>query len=49
LSYAGYYFGNMPAVKENLSLVILGIVLLSISPGIVEYLRHRRKTVTSDQ
>ena len=41
LSYAGYYFGNMPAVKENLSLVILGIVLLSISPGIVEYLRHR--------
>ena len=42
LSYAGYYFGNMPAVKENLSLVILGIVLLSISPGIVEYLRHRR-------
>ena len=48
LSYAGYYFGNMPAVKENLSLVILGIVLLSISPGIVEYLRHRRKTVTSD-
>ena len=49
LSYAGYYFGNMPAVKENLSLVILGIVLLSISPGIVEYLRHRRKTVTSDR
>lgn len=48
LSYAGYYFGNMPAVKENLSLVILGIVLLSISPGIVEYLRHRGKTVTSD-
>jgi len=48
LSYAGYYFGNMPAVKENLSLVILGIVLLSISPGIVEYLRHRWKIVTSD-
>ena len=48
LSYAGYYFGNMPAVKENLSLVILGSVLLSISPGIVEYLRHRGKTVTSD-
>ena len=41
ITYAGYYFGNVPAVKENLTLVILGIILLSVSPGIVEYLRHR--------
>ncbi len=41
LAYAGYWFGNIPAVKENLALVIAIIVLLSISPGIVEYLRHR--------
>jgi len=41
LTYAGYYFGNIPAVKQNLTLVILGIVLLSISPGIIEYFRHR--------
>jgi membrane-associated protein len=41
LTYAGFYFGNVPVVKQNLTLVILAIVLLSISPGIVEYLRHR--------
>ncbi|MGH7555964.1 MAG: DedA family protein [Longimicrobiales bacterium] len=43
LAYAGYYFGNVPWVKQNLSWVIVAIVLLSISPGIVEYLRHRSR------
>src|SRR5688572_15015173 len=43
LTYAGYYFGSVPAVKQNLTLVIIVIVLLSISPGIVEYLRHRMR------
>ncbi len=41
LTYAGYYFGNVPVVKQNLTLVIVIIVLISIMPGIVEYLRHR--------
>ena len=41
LTYAGYYFGNVPIIKQNLTLVILIIVLLSISPAIIEYLRHR--------
>ena len=49
LTYAGYYFGNVPVVKENLTLVIVIIVLLSVMPGIIEYLRHRGKTVTSDR
>lgn len=39
--YGGYLFGNIPAIKENLSLVILGIIVLSITPGLIEYLRHR--------
>jgi membrane-associated protein len=41
LAYAGYYFGNMPLVKNNLSLVIVIIIVISILPGIIEYLRHR--------
>jgi len=41
LTYAGYYFGNVPLIKQNLTLVILAIVLLSISPAIVEFVRHR--------
>jgi membrane-associated protein len=48
LTYAGFYFGNVPVVKQNLTLVILAIVLLSISPAIVEYLRIRKKPVTGD-
>jgi membrane-associated protein len=43
LTYAGYFFGNLPAVKNNLSLVILGIIIASISPGIIELLRHKLK------
>ena len=41
ITYAGYLFGNVPIVKNNLTVVILGIIVLSVSPGIVEYLRHR--------
>ena len=41
LSTAGYFFGNIAVVKSNLTLVILGIVLLSISPAIVAWARNR--------
>lgn len=43
LTLAGYYFGNLAFVKNNLTFVILAIVFLSILPGIIEYLRHRRR------
>lgn len=39
----GYKFGNLPAVKENFSLVILGIIVVSVLPGVFEYWRHRRE------
>jgi membrane-associated protein len=41
LSLAGYWFGNLPLVRNNLSFVILGIVALSVLPMAVGYLRHR--------
>ena len=37
----GYFFGNIPAVKSNLTIVIFAIVLLSISPAIVAWLKSR--------
>lgn len=43
IGYAGYLFGNVPLVKNNLTLVILGIIFLSISPAIIEVLRHKLK------
>jgi len=44
LSLAGYWFGNIPAVKENLAAVIVVIVALSLAPIAVEFLRaHARR------
>jgi len=43
LLYAGYWFGNVPFVKENLTWVILGIVVLSVTPLAFEYVRQRLK------
>ncbi len=39
---SGYFFGNLTVVKNNFSLVIIAIVLLSVTPALVEYIRHRR-------
>jgi len=40
--WTGYHFGNLPIVRENFSLVILAIIVLSVMPMAVEFLRHRR-------
>jgi membrane-associated protein len=41
---AGVIFGNVPIVKNNFSLVTIGIVVVSILPVVIEYLRHRGKS-----
>ena len=41
LCLAGYFFGNIPAVKDNLTVVIVAIVLVSISPGVIAWIRSR--------
>jgi membrane-associated protein len=40
---AGYVFGNVPIVRDNFSLVAIGIVLLSVLPMIVEVWKYRRE------
>jgi membrane-associated protein len=42
LGYAGYFFGNLPIIKDNLTLVIIAIIFLSILPGIIEIWRNRK-------
>jgi membrane-associated protein len=39
--FAGYYFGNLPFVRNNFSLVILAIIIISVMPGIVEIMKHK--------
>ena len=44
---AGYLFGNVPIVKDNFSLVAIGIVIVSVLPMVFEYVRYRRASVLS--
>lgn len=37
----GYFFGNLPAVKENFTLVIFAIIGISVMPGVIAWVRHR--------
>ncbi len=39
----GYFFGNIDMVKSNLSLVIIGIIIISLMPALIGYARHRMK------
>lgn len=40
---AGYFFGHLPTVKHNFTLVIFAIIFVSVLPGLVEYIRHKRR------
>jgi len=42
LVYAGYLFGNIPWVKDNLSLIVVGIVVVSLIPAVTTFLQERR-------
>lgn len=42
LTLAGYFFGNLTIVKNNFTAVILAIIFISLLPGLLEYLKHRR-------
>ncbi len=44
---SGYYFGNIPVVRNNFTVVILTIVFISILPGLIGYLKHRRDSAAS--
>lgn len=41
---AGYMFGNIPFIKDNLTLLVLGIIAVSVIPALVGYLRNSRKS-----
>ncbi|MDA8124105.1 MAG: DedA family protein [Deltaproteobacteria bacterium] len=43
--FGGYFFGNLPVIKNNFTLVIIAIVILSVLPGVIEYFRQRREAL----
>ncbi|HEY2420264.1 MAG TPA: DedA family protein [Neobacillus sp.] len=42
--FAGYFFGNIPFVKDNFSIVILGIVFVSLLPVIITFIKNKMAT-----
>ena len=42
LTLTGYFFGNIPVVKNNLTLIIIGIMVITLLPAISEVIRHRK-------
>ncbi|MDR1454313.1 MAG: DedA family protein [Tannerella sp.] len=47
--YAGYFFGNVDFVKQNLSLLIIAIILVSILPGMIEIWRQKTRRTMNDE
>jgi membrane-associated protein len=47
----GYFFGSLPIIKDNFTIVIYGIILLSLTPPLVSYICHRlrRCEATTDR
>lgn len=42
--FGGYYFGNIPVVKRNFTLVILAIIVISVLPAVIEFLKQRLRS-----
>lgn len=41
-TFGGYFFGNLPFVKENFHYAIVGIIVISVLPAVYEYMRHKK-------
>ncbi len=44
LTLAGYFFGNIPVVKNNLTLIVVCIIVISFLPALREFIRHRKQS-----
>ena len=40
--FTGYFFGNLPVIKDNFHYAIFGIIFISVLPAFIEYVRHKR-------
>jgi membrane-associated protein len=41
--FAGYFFGNIPFIQKNFEYVVIAIILVSVVPVLIEWLKHRRE------
>lgn len=45
--YAGHFFGNLPVVRKNFTMLIIGIIVISLLPLLIEGIRHRLKRASA--
>lgn len=48
-TFGGYFFGNIPFVKRNFTIVILAIIFISLAPVMIEFLSHRLRASQSHE
>lgn len=48
-SLAGFFFGNIPVIKENFGLVIIAIIIVSLIPTVIEFWKHKIRNSTNIQ
>jgi membrane-associated protein len=41
--FAGYFFGEIPFIEKNFSLVVMAIILISVMPAVIEVVRERKR------
>jgi membrane-associated protein len=44
VTFLGYLLGNVPFVKNNIEIILIAVVGVSVIPIVIEYIRHRRET-----
>ncbi len=47
--FAGFFFGNIPFVKNNLKIFVILIIILSLIPMLMEYIKHKRKNTAPEK
>lgn len=46
--WAGYFFGQVPLIKHNFEFAVIGIIIVSLIPVVLEYLKHKKNSKKSD-
>jgi membrane-associated protein len=42
-AFGGYFFGNLPTVKRNFHFVVVAIIVISVMPAVIGYMRETRR------
>ena len=51
LTFAGFFFGQMPLIRENFEYAVIGIILISLLPVVIEFVKHKlsKKTIKENE